>query len=227
MHQERHRAERIGWLRAAVLGANDGIVSTAALLLGMIGSGANSQQILTTGLAGLVAGALSMASGEYVSVSSQSDIEAADLQRERSELAKNPQAELEELTEIYVQRGLDRGLAGEVAQQLMNHDALGSHMRDELGLSEHQRARPLHAALTSALTFASGALLPVLCGWFFPVNWLSTVIPAVCLTCLALLGALAAWTGGASTWRGAFRVTFWSALAMVCTYLIGHRFGGT
>lgn len=225
MHQERHRTERIGWLRAAVLGANDGIVSTAALLLGMAGSGAASGQILTAGLAGMVAGALSMAAGEYVSVSSQADTESADLRREQAELARNPAAELEELVEIYIARGLTRELAEQVARQLMAHDALGSHARDELGIIEQQRARPLSAALASAATFATGALLPLLCGWLAPPGLLPLLMPAISLTCLALLGALAARAGGAPPVRGALRVAGWSALAMAATYGVGKVFG--
>ncbi|PKL74868.1 MAG: hypothetical protein CVV27_18295 [Candidatus Melainabacteria bacterium HGW-Melainabacteria-1] len=224
-HKERHRSERIGWLRAAVLGANDGIVSTASLILGVAATGAAGNQVLTAGLAGLVAGAMSMAAGEYVSVSSQSDTEAADLAREREELAHDGLAEHLELASIYVSRGLDPVLAKQVAEQLMAHDALGSHARDELGISDLQRARPFQAAWASAMTFALGAALPLLSVWWVPSRFLILLVICVSLTCLAVLGGLAARAGGANPGLGALRVTFWGALAMGLTYGVGVLFG--
>ncbi len=224
-HLERHRAERIGWLRAAVLGANDGIVSTASLVLGVAASGAAPKSILIAGVAGLVAGAMSMAAGEYVSVRSQADTEEADLARERRELATDVEAEHDELTGIYVGRGLDPVLARQVAVQLMAHDALGAHARDELGIVDTQRARPVLAALTSAGTFAVGALVPLLVALVTPIRLAPVVVSAAALVLLAGLGGLAAGVGGASTVRGATRVALWGALAMGLTYAVGAAFG--
>ncbi|HKB80022.1 MAG TPA: VIT family protein [Thermoanaerobaculia bacterium] len=224
-HLENHRTGRIGWLRAAVLGANDGIVSTASLVVGVAAAGTGRPEILLAGVAGLVAGALSMAAGEYVSVSSQEDTEQADLAREREELATQPTAEENELAGIYVQRGLEQDLARTVAQQLMAHDALAAHARDELGLSEQLTARPLQAALASAATFAVGAALPILTVVLAPpphVNW---IVSGVSLVCLAGLGALAGRAGGASPWTGMARVAFWGAVAMALTAAVGHLFG--
>jgi VIT1/CCC1 family predicted Fe2+/Mn2+ transporter len=226
-HSERHRTERIGWLRAAVLGANDGIVSTASLVVGVAAAGAPRQEVLLAGIAGLVAGALSMAAGEYVSVSSQADTERADLALERTELATQRPAEEEELAGIYERRGLEPALARTVAQQLMAHDALGAHARDELGLSETLGARPLQAALASAATFAVGAGLPMLAVMLAPRAWLALIVSGASLVCLAALGALAARVGGASAWIGAARVAFWGALAMAATAGVGALFGTT
>ena len=224
-HIERHRSHRIGWLRAAVLGANDGIVSTASLVVGVAAAGAESRTILVTGVAGLVAGAMSMAAGEYVSVSSQSDTEHADLERERKELATEPEHELAELTGIYVRRGLDKTLAREVAVQLMDHDALGAHARDELGITDMATARPVQAALASAATFAAGAALPLAVAWLAPPSVRIWSISIASLAFLAALGALAARTGGASVLTSAWRVTFWGALALAITAGIGRLFG--
>jgi VIT1/CCC1 family predicted Fe2+/Mn2+ transporter len=224
-HIERHRTQRIGWLRAAVLGANDGIVSTASLVLGVAAAGATSRDILVAGVAGLVAGAMSMAAGEYVSVCSQADTESADLERERKELAADPVHEHEEMRAIYVGRGLDAELAGQVATQLMAHDALGSHARDELGISEVLSARPVQAAMASAATFSVGAVLPLLIVILVPLTLLSWAVAASSLLFLALLGALAARTGGASVTKAALRVTFWGALAMALTASVGALFG--
>ena len=224
-HQERHFAERIGWLRAAVLGANDGILSTASLVVGVSASGAGHGAILTAGLAGLVAGAMSMAAGEYVSVSSQADTEEADLARERQELATDRQAEQKELAAIYVSRGLEPVLAQQVAEQLMAHDALAAHARDELGLTEIHTARPIQAALASAVTFAVGAALPLLLALLSPAAMLIVVVSVGSLLCLALLGALAARAGGANLVTGAIRVTVWGALAMAATAVVGALFG--
>ena len=226
-HRERHRTERIGWLRAAVLGANDGIVSTASLVVGVAAANVSRQDILLTGIAGLVAGALSMAAGEYVSVSSQADTEQADLAVERTELVTQPAAEEKELTAIYVQRGLEPSLARTVAQQLTAHDALGAHARDELGLSDTLVARPIQAAFASAGTFAVGAALPILTVMVAPQTGLTLIISGVSLVCLAALGALAARVGGASAWIGAARVAFWGALAMAATAGVGALFGTT
>jgi vacuolar iron transporter family protein len=217
--------QRIGWLRAAVLGANDGIVSTASLVLGVDAAGVGSKGILIAGVAGLVAGAMSMAAGEYVSVSSQSDTEQADLDRERKELAADPMHEHEELSAIYVRRGLDAGLADEVATQLMKHDALGAHARDELGISEILTARPVQAALASAGTFAVGAFLPLLVVMLVPISVLMWVVSFSSLLFLALLGSLAARAGGAPVMTSAIRVTFWGALAMGLTAGVGSLFG--
>ena len=224
-HIERHRTHRTGWLRASVLGANDGIVSTASLVLGVAAAGASSKSILIAGVAGLVAGAMSMAAGEYVSVSSQADTESADLDRERRELAADPEHEHAEMTAIYVGRGLDAGLASEVATQLMQHDALGAHARDELGISDTLAARPVQAALASAGTFAVGAVLPLLIVLCVPANALMWAVSGGSLLFLALLGTLAARAGGASTMTSAVRVTFWGALAMAATAGIGALFG--
>jgi VIT1/CCC1 family predicted Fe2+/Mn2+ transporter len=209
MHVERHRTAHIGWLRAAVLGANDGLISTASLVVGVAESGTGRAAILVAGVAGLVAGAMSMAAGEYVSVSSQADTEAADLARERRELATDPEAERAELTGIYVKRGLSPALAAQVTDQLMAHDALGAHARDELGLSEATAARPLQAALTSAVTFAVGAVLPVAIAALVPEARVTQFVTGSALALLAVLGAVAARVGGARTVRGALRVAFW------------------
>jgi VIT1/CCC1 family predicted Fe2+/Mn2+ transporter len=224
-HSELHRSERIGWLRAAVLGANDGIVSTASLILGVAATGATGAQVAIAGTAGLVAGAMSMAAGEYVSVRSQADTEEADLSRERMELATNDSSERAELAGIYVARGLDAELARQVADQLMAHDALGAHARDELGISELQRARPVVAAFASAGTFAVGAALPLLIVSLAPANMLAALVVITSLGCLAMLGALAARAGGARAGVGALRVTFWGAFAMALTYGVGALFG--
>jgi len=224
-HIEIHRTHRIGWLRAAVLGANDGIVSTASLVMGVAAAGVGAKSILITGVAGLVAGAMSMAAGEYVSVSSQSDTERADLDRERKELAADPGHEHAELAAIYVGRGLDAGLAAEVATQLTKHDALGAHARDELGISETLTARPVQAALASAGTFSVGAALPLLVVLLVPVSALMWAVALSSLFFLALLGSLAARTGGAPVITSAIRVTFWGALAMGLTAGVGSLFG--
>ena len=224
-HLERHRTDRIGWLRAAVLGANDGIVSTASLVLGVAAAGASPQSVLTAGVAGLMAGAMSMAAGEYVSVYSQSDTEQADLSRERAELAADPAAEQRELMAIYVSRGLAPELAAQVARQLMAHDALGAHARDELGISDAFSAQPLQAAGASAASFAVGAALPLAVTALVPAQGLMVGVSASSLLFLALLGALAARAGGASLVSGAWRVTFWGALAMAVTAGVGALFG--
>ena len=224
-HRERHLLERIGWLRAAVLGANDGIVSTASLIVGVAASQAPSGEILIAGVAGLVAGAMSMAAGEYVSVSSQADTEQADLERERKELATDHDFEREELAAIYVTRGLDQALARQVADQLMAHDALGAHARDELGISEITTARPVQAALASAATFALGAAIPLLTVLIAPATVLIAVVVATSIALLAVLGGVGAHAGGASIVRGALRVTFWGALAMALTAGVGALFG--
>jgi VIT1/CCC1 family predicted Fe2+/Mn2+ transporter len=225
LHLERHRTERIGWLRAAVLGANDGIVSTASLVVGVAAANAASSDILITGVAGLVAGAMSMAAGEYVSVSSQADTEQADMERERQELANDDKYEHEELAAIYVQRGLDASLAKQVAEQLMAHGALATHARDELGISDTTTARPIQAALASAGTFAVGAAMPMLTVLVTPR---AALIPAMVVTSilfLALLGGLGAYAGGAPLMKSALRVTFWGALAMALTAGVGAMFG--
>lgn len=224
-HHETHRSHRIGWLRAAVLGANDGIVSTASLIVGVAAAHATHETILITGIAGLVSGAMSMAAGEYVSVSSQADTENADLDREREELASQPEHELDELTGIYVKRGLTHELAKQVAAQLTKHDALGAHARDELGLNDVMNARPVQAALTSAATFAVGALLPLLVVIFVPSTQLVIGVAVMSLVFLALLGGVAASAGGAKVFAGVWRVTFWGALAMLATAGIGSLFG--
>jgi len=222
---ERHRNARIGWLRAAVLGANDGIVSTASLIIGVAAAQATQSAIMIAGTAGLVAGAMSMAAGEYVSVSSQSDTEQADLARERFELLHHQDSEHAELAAIYVGRGLDPELARQVAEQLMRHDALGAHARDELGISHITAARPIQAALASAGAFTAGAILPLLIGVLVAGGALIYAVAGTSLLFLALLGALAAHAGGANIWKGALRVTFWGALAMLATAAIGAAFG--
>jgi len=224
-HHEIHKTYRIGWLRAAVLGANDGIVSTASLIVGIAASHAAHNEIVLAGVAGLVAGAMSMAAGEFVSVSSQADTEQADLKRERKELEEDGNHEQKELAAIYVSRGIDPLLAEQVAVQLMDHDALGAHARDELGISEAGTARPIQAALTSAATFAVGAALPLLIVLFAPDADLIALVSAASLLFLILLGMLAAYSGGAGIIKGAFRVAFWGALAMGLTAAVGSVFG--
>jgi VIT1/CCC1 family predicted Fe2+/Mn2+ transporter len=224
-HIERHKTHRIGWLRAAVLGANDGIVSTASLVLGVAAAGTSEKSILIAGVAGLVAGAASMAAGEYVSVSSQADTESADLDREREEMAADPKHEHAEMTANYIVRGLDAELASNVATQLMAHDALGAHGRDELGISDTMTARPIQAALASAGTFSVGAVLPLLIVLLVPVSAFMWAVSAGSLLFLALLGSLAARAGGASVITSAARVTFWGALAMALTAGVGALFG--
>jgi len=225
VHRERHRTERIGWLRAAVLGANDGIVSTASLIVGVAAAHAGRNEILVAGVAGMVAGAMSMAAGEFVSVSSQLDTERADVAREREELATQPEFEKEELAAIYVGRGLTPEIAAQVADQLMAHDALAAHSRDELGLSEAVGARPVQAALTSAATFAAGAALPFVTALSAPPPYVVQVVAAASLLCLTALGALSARTGGARVLRASARVAFWGALAMGLTAGVGWLFG--
>jgi VIT1/CCC1 family predicted Fe2+/Mn2+ transporter len=227
IHVERHFTQRIGWLRAAVLGANDGIVSTAALVVGVAAAESTRSSTLLAGLAGLVAGAMSMAAGEYVSVSAQADTEKADLARERRELAESPDAELDELRGIYEKRGLDADLARRVAEQLTAHDVLAAHMRDELGITEAQAARPIQAALASAATFSVGAALPLVIAAIAPTRLIIALVSAGSLACLAVLGALAAHAGGAGRVRGAIRVTFWSALALALTATVGRLFGAS
>lgn len=224
-HLEKHRTDRVGWLRAAVLGANDGIVSTASLVLGVVASGASSQGILVAGVAGLVAGAMSMAAGEYVSVSSQADTQRADLAREAKELADMPELEHAELAAIYAKRGLNEETASIVATQLMQHDALDAHACDELGISDTLTARPVQAAFASAGTFAVGAAFPLLIVLFFPVNMLMWSVSGSSLLFLALLGALAAYAGGSPVPVAALRVTFWGAMAMALTTGVGALFG--
>jgi vacuolar iron transporter family protein len=224
-HRERHFSQRIGWLRAAVLGANDGIVSTASLIVGVAAASADPGDVLIAGIAGLVAGAMSMAAGEYVSVSSQADTEAADLARERVELESNEPYEREELAKIYVERGIDAALAQEVAAQLMAHDALAAHARDELGLSEIHRARPLQAAMASATSFSAGAVIPVVLVVLVPVQWIAALVAVGSLVLLAILGGLAAGAGGASKLVGAARISLWGALAMGLTAAIGAALG--
>lgn len=225
LHSESHRVDRIGWLRAAVLGANDGIVSTASLVVGVAAAAAGKPEILLAGFAGLAAGALSMAAGEYVSVSSQADTEAADLTRETRELAEQPDFEFEELTAIYEKRGLDRALAEEVAKQLMAKDALAAHARDELSLSDLTAARPLQAALASAATFSVGAALPLAAAWLSPLPMIATSVVVASLVFLALLGTLGARAGGAPVGKAVIRVVFWGALAMAVTAGVGKLFG--
>ncbi|MEK9939860.1 MAG: VIT family protein [Methylotenera sp.] len=224
-HSEFHRSHRIGWLRAAVLGANDGIVSTASLVIGVAAAGASQQTILITGVAGLVSGAMSMAAGEYVSVSSQSDTEAADIARETEELATQPEHELEELTGIYTLRGLTPELARQVAVQLTAHDALGTHARDELGITDNMNAKPVQAAFASAGTFAVGAALPLFVVILASDNNIIAYVAATSLLFLATLGGMAAHAGGASRFKGASRVTFWGVLAMLATAGVGSLFG--
>ena len=225
VHLERHRTERIGWLRAAVLGANDGIVSTASLILGVVAASAGRNEMLVAGVAGLVAGAMSMAAGEFVSVSSQSDTEQADAARERDELAVQPEFERRELAAIYVARGLTPDLAEQVAQQLMAHDALGAHLRDELGVSGAVSARPVQAGMTSAASFAVGAALPLLTSLVAPAQHVVLVVASTSLVFLSALGALSARTGGAPVLKASMRVAFWGALAMGITAAVGRIFG--
>jgi VIT1/CCC1 family predicted Fe2+/Mn2+ transporter len=224
-HREGHRTADIGWLRAAVLGANDGLISTASLVVGVAASGTGRQAVLIAGVAGLVAGAMSMAAGEYVSVSSQADTEKADMARERHELATTPDAEKEELASIYTARGLTPALARQVADQLMERDALGAHARDELGLSSATAARPIQAALASAAAFTVGATLPVVVAAIAPTAWLTRLVTVSALVLLTALGAVAAQVGGAAIGRGAVRVAFWGALAMAASAGVGRLFG--
>jgi len=224
-HREWHRTDRIGWLRAAVLGANDGIVSTASLVLGVAAAHGTHSSVMVAGIAGLVAGAMSMAAGEYVSVRSQADSEQAALSMERAELKADAKAEHQELAAIYVQRGLDSALAKQVAEQLMAHDALGAHARDELGISETLRARPIQAAVTSAASFAVGAAMPLLAAAMVPASSLILLVSGISLVFLAILGGVAARVGGAPVTTGAVRVTFWGALAMGLTAGVGALFG--
>ena len=223
-HTERHRTERIGWLRAAVLGANDGIVSTGSLIIGVAAADTGHDTILLAGLAGLVAGAMSMAAGEYVSVSSQADAEKADLEIERKSLEENAEFEKNELAQIYEDRGLTSDLARQVAEQLMRRDALGAHARDEIGITEEAKARPIQAALSSAATFTIGAALPLLVAWLAPLPNLISLVAASSLIFLAVLGGIAARAGGAPILRASIRVTFWGALAMLLTAGIGRLF---
>lgn len=225
LHREAHLIDRIGWLRASVLGANDGIISTSSLMVGVAAAATSPGQVVVAGIAGLVAGAMSMAAGEYVSVSSQADTEAADLERERKELAEMPEAELEELAQIYVGRGVEPVLARTVAEQLMAKDALGAHARDELGITTHLSARPVQAALASAAAFAAGAVVPLALAVVAPVAWTAVIISAGSLILLAILGALGARAGGAGVLRAAVRVTFWGAVAMAATAAIGAIVG--
>jgi vacuolar iron transporter family protein len=224
-HPETHRLDRIGWLRATVLGANDGIVSTASLMIGVAAANASTQTLLLTGVAALVAGAMSMAAGEYVSVSSQADAEKADLAKERAEIAAQPEHELRELAGIYQARGLSADLAEQVAQQLMKHDALGAHARDELGISPSAAARPVQAALASAASFAAGAALPLATALIAPTTWRLPAIGGASLVFLILLGMVSAHLGGAPFFKAAARVAFWGALAMGITALVGSWFG--
>ena len=226
-HSEVHMVHRIGWLRAAVLGANDGLVSTASLVVGVAAAGSGHAEVLIAGLAGLVAGAMSMAAGEYVSVSSQTDAEQADIARETRELLETPEAELEELTRIYRARGLDEALARQVAVQLTERDALGAHARDELGISETVTAHPIQAAVVSALTFAVGAAVPLIVALLAPAAQIGLVVAGTTLVALAVLGGLGASAGGAGILKGAVRVTFWGALAMAATAGVGMMFGVT
>ncbi len=225
LHRESHRSDRIGWLRAAVLGANDGAISVASLLVGVAAAGATQETVLTTGVAGIVAGAMSMAAGEYVSVQSQADTEGADLERERRELLEEPERELAELAAIYTSRGLDAALAQQVAEKLTRQDALGAHAREELGITEQLRARPVQAALASALSFAVGASIPFVAALLAPPAAVASTISGAAILALALLGAIAARAGGASMRRGALRVAFWGAMAMVLTAGVGWLFG--
>jgi VIT1/CCC1 family predicted Fe2+/Mn2+ transporter len=224
-HNEMHRSHRIGWLRAAVLGANDGIVSTASLVIGVAAAGSAHHEIVIAGVAGLIAGALSMAAGEYISVSSQADTEKADIELERKHLEDEPEFEMRELSEIYVQRGLQPELAKEVAKQLMEHDALAAHARDELGITETSTANPIQAAIFSAVSFSIGAALPLSVAWVVPHASVIWVTAGACLVFLAILGAVAAHAGGASRAKGAIRVLFWSTAAMLATFGVGKLFG--
>ncbi|MEI6638218.1 MAG: VIT family protein [Chlorobium sp.] len=225
IHRESHRSDRIGWLRAAVLGANDGTISIASLVIGVAAAGAPHGSILLTGVAGLVAGAMSMAAGEYVSVQSQADTEEADIVREKRELEEDPEHELEELTAIYVSRGLDQPLARQVAVSLMSKDALGAHARDELGITETLRARPIQAAFSSAISFVAGAVIPVVAALLAPSALVAEITSATALVTLVALGGTAAYAGGASLLKGAMRVAFWGTLAMGLTAGVGKLFG--
>lgn len=225
INNEHHFIHRIGWLRAAVLGANDGIVSTASLVIGVAAAAASSSEVLLAGIAGLVAGSMSMAAGEYVSVSSQADTERADLETERVALASFPEEELKELAEIYQERGLDKALSLKVAEQLTAKHALGAHARDELGLSEIATARPIQASVSSATSFAAGAALPLIAAWLSPVEKVTPVVATVSLLALALLGAASAIAGGAGKTRAVIRIVFWGATAMIVTGIIGYVFG--
>jgi VIT1/CCC1 family predicted Fe2+/Mn2+ transporter len=222
---EHHFVHRTGWLRAAVLGANDGLISTASLIVGVAAAGTGHHELLIAGTAGLIAGAMSMAAGEYVSVSSQADTEKADIEREAHELRVNPDEELRELTQIYVERGLTPELALQVAQQLTEHDALAAHVRDEIGISDTLNAKPIEAAVTSAVTFTVGAALPLAVTWFSPLAQVSDWVGLSTLVFLALLGAVGAHAGGSSRWLGAARVTFWGVAAMAATTAVGALFG--
>lgn len=224
-HFEHHRSHHVGWLRASVLGANDGVVSVSSLVVGVAAAGATSSDILLTGIAGLVAGALSMAAGEYISVQSQADTEAADLAKERRELLEEPEKELDELTDIYMKRGLDETLARQVAEKLTEVDALGTHLRDELGITEELKARPIQAAIASAAAFAVGGIIPVAAALTTPFQYVGPSTTLATLITLFILGAVAARTGGASVVKGAMRVTFWGALAMAVTALVGKAIG--
>jgi VIT1/CCC1 family predicted Fe2+/Mn2+ transporter len=225
LHRESHLIQRIGWLRAAALGANDGIISTASLVVGVAAASTNTGEVMVAGVAGLVAGAMSMAAGEYVSVSSQSDTENADLARERRELADQPEAELDELTQIYIARGVEPGLARQAAEQMTAKDAFAAHSRDELGLSEHVVARPIQAAFTSALTFTGGAAVPLVIALLAPKTSIAVIVSAGSLACLAGLGAIGARIGGAAILKPTLRVTFWGAFAMAATAAIGAAVG--
>lgn len=224
-YPENHRSHRIGWLRASVLGANDGVVSVSSLVVGVAASGAPQSNVMLTGVAGLVAGALSMAAGEYISVQSQADTEQADLARERRELSEQPEMELDELTSIYMSRGLEESLARQVAEQMTAYDALGVHAREELGITETLMARPLQASLASAAAFAAGAIIPIIATLTAPAKSVGLVTSAATILTLTALGSLAAMVGGATIWRGAVRVTFWGALAMGVTALVGKLIG--
>ena len=225
IHEEFHRSGRMGWLRAAVLGANDGTISVASLVVGVAAAGAPRGSILLTGVAGLVAGAMSMAAGEYVSVQSQADTEEADIKTEKRGLEIEPERELAELTSIYVNRGLDQPLARIVSEKLMSRDALGAHARDELGITETLRARPIQAAFASAISFVAGAIIPIAAALLAPSAWVAEVSAATALVTLVILGGTAAYAGGASIARGAMRVAFWGALAMGLTAGVGRLFG--
>lgn len=225
VHRENHLIERIGWLRAAVLGANDGLISTASLIVGVAAASTSRHEILVAGVAGLVAGAMSMAAGEYVSVSSQADTEEADMARERRELAEQPEAELDELAAIYVERGVEPALARKVAEQMMAKDAFAAHARDELGLTPHVVAQPVQAALTSAATFTAGAAFPLVVAMLAPVGMVSWTVSIACLVGLAALGAIGARVGGAGLLKPTLRVVFWGVIAMISTALIGSLVG--
>ncbi len=224
-HREFHKSDRIGWIRAAVLGANDGVISVSSLMIGIAASGAAQNSIMTTGIAGLAAGAMAMAAGEYVSVQSQADTQRADLEKEKHELLTEPDRELAELATIYMNRGLDQPLAQKVAERLTAHDALTAHARDELGITEDLIARPIEAAVASALSFALGAIVPILAASFAPSGIVAPFCFVVALIALIVLGATAAYAGGASIVKGAMRVTFWGVLAMTVTALAGKYFG--